>query len=140
MTRVCEGRFETLARQARELRNLDARRRAAKLKAPPLTPEEFDRRVEELLAQVDELAPPEEQEAARQAAGMTGKEASTPGKQIRPIETRRARPTAVDQNRVRPPEGKPRDHHANEACRSRRRGRLSSPEHDHHAEDEDRRD
>ena len=77
-----EGRFEALARQARELRDLDARRRAAKVKAPPLTPEEFDRRVEELLAQADELATPEEREAARHAASVTGEEA--PGRRQRP--------------------------------------------------------
>lgn len=78
MTFEYEGRFEALAREAQELRDLDARRRAAKLKAPPLTPEEFDRRVEEMLAQADELATPEEREAARKAAGVSGEEAPGP--------------------------------------------------------------
>ena len=81
MTLEDEGRFEALAWQVRDL---DARRRSAKLKAPPLTPEEFDRRVEELVAQADELATPEEREAAREAAGVTGEEAPGPPPASRP--------------------------------------------------------
>ena len=84
MTLEDEGRFEALARQARDLRDLDARRWSAKLKAPPLTPEGFDRGVEELLAQADELATPEEREAAREAAGVTGEEAPGPPPASRP--------------------------------------------------------